>query len=262
MKRTVAIALALCAVPGTAFGDTCSEAFTRSSRLVHDGKLLDARAELGVCAAQGCPETMRPLCTRDIAALEPRVPSVVVRARDPETQQDRVDVVVHVDGALFQERLDGKARDVDPGLHVFRFQRADGVASEQRILVGEGEKNRLITVEWPWQGHAPTPEVTRRPLPLGAWVSGGLAVAAAGVWVGTGIDGFVKESTLASCKANGCPRDQVQSTATMFNIADVSGGVTLALAALTTVLVLTRPTVVRSTAIGWLGRGLLLGGRF
>ena len=48
----------------------------------------------------------------------------------------------------------------------------------------------------------------------------------------------------------------------MFNIADISGGVTLALAALTTVLVLTRPTVARPTALGWLGRGTALGGRF
>ena len=259
--RTVALALTLCAIPGAAFADTCSEAFTRSSSLARDGKLVDARNELRVCAAQGCPETMRPLCTHDIAALEPRMPSVVVRARDPDTLKDVVDVVVHVDGALLQETLDGKARDVDPGLHTFRFERGAGGASEQRILVGEGEKNRLITVEWVGQPVVPS-GVARRPLPWSAWLSGGLTVAAAGVCrAATGIDGFVKESDLASCKARGCPHDQVQSTATMFNVADVSGGVTLALAALTTVLILTRPTITRLTTIGWLGRGLLLGGR-
>jgi hypothetical protein len=261
MMRTVALALTLCAIPGTAFGDTCSEAFTRSSKLARDGRLVDARNELRVCAAQGCPETMRPLCTHDIAALEPRMPSVVVRARDPGTQQDVVDVVVHIDGALLQETLDGKARDVDPGLHTFRFERGTGETSDQRVLVGEGEKNRLITVQWMSEPAAPS-EGGRRPLPWSVWVSGGLTVAAAGVWAATGIDGFVKESDLASCKARGCPHDQVQSTATMFNVADVSAGVTVVLAALTTVFILTRPTITRSTAIGWLGRGLLLGGRF
>jgi hypothetical protein len=261
MTRTVALALTLCAIPGTALADTCSEAFTRSSKLARDGKLVDARAQLRVCAAQGCPETMRPLCTRDIADIEPRMPSVVVRARDPDTQQDVVDVVVHVDGALLQETLDGKARDIDPGLHTFRFERGTGGATEQRVLVGEGEKNRVITVEWVGQPTTPS-EGARRPLPWTVWVSGGLTVAAAGVWAATGIDGFVKESDLASCKARGCPHDQVQSTATMFNVADVSGGVTLALAALTTVLIVTRPTITRSTTLGWLGRGLLLGGHF
>jgi hypothetical protein len=48
----------------------------------------------------------------------------------------------------------------------------------------------------------------------------------------------------------------------MFNVADVSGGLTIALAVVTTVLVLTRPAVSTQPTIGWVGRALQLEARF
>jgi hypothetical protein len=262
MMRWVAVA-AVCAIPKFAYGDACGDAFTQSSKLARHGKLLEARAALRTCAAVGCPETMRTLCTHDLEAIEPRVPSVVIRARDPDTQRDLVDVVVHVDGVLLEGALDGAAREVDPGLHTFRFERAGLAPSEQQDVIAEGEKSRLIDAQWGGTASSPpaAADSQRRPIPWSVWLTGSLAVAAAGVWGVSGVDGFVQESNLGSCKAAGCPHGEVQNTQTLFNVADVAGATTIALAALTTVLILTRPTVT-ATHAGWFFRGPLFGGRF
>jgi hypothetical protein len=245
-------------VPALASGDTCKEAFTQSSKLASDGKLLAAESELRACAATECPSAMRSLCVHDLEALEPRVPTLVFAVKDEETHRDLVDVKVFVDGALLANGLDGKARAVDPGLRTVRFERRGAVLSETRILIREGEKDRLVTAAA--RESAATPAAARRPLPLRVWLTGGFTAAAVVVWAATGIDGFVKESQLDACKAMGCPRTEIQSTQTMFNVADIAGASAIALGALTTVFVLTRPT--ESVKVSWTGNGLVLSGRF
>jgi hypothetical protein len=259
--RAVALVVLACLVPVAAWGDTCKEAFTQSSKLASDGKLLAAEGELRSCAAAGCPSAMRALCVHDLEALEPRVPTLVFAAKDGETHQDLVDVKVFVDGSLLSDGLDGKSRAVDPGVHTFRFERQGAVLSETRVLVREGEKDRVLGVEARRGGVTIAP--ARRPIPLRAWITGAFTLAAIGVWVGTGVDGFVKESQLDSCRAMGCPRSEIQSTQTMFNAADVAGGTAIALGALTAVFVLTRPTTAPTTArVTWTGTRLVLSGSF
>jgi hypothetical protein len=251
---SVAAAVALASWTGAAAAraDICSDAFTQSAQLSRAGKLVEARAALRVCAADSCPATMKPLCVHDLESLEPRISSVVVRAREPGTGHDLVDVRVRVDGALLEDSLDGKARDVDPGVHTFRFERTAAAPVEQQIVIVEGEKARPVDVQWQAESSSvATPR--RRPIPWSVWLTGGLTVASAAVWAIAGIDG-----NLAGCKglSQGCSRPQIQGTETAFNVADVAGGTTIALAALTTVLVLTRPAVAQT--VGWIGRGLAL----
>jgi hypothetical protein len=246
----------------TALGDTCKEAFTESSKLASEGRLLDARSQLRACASEACPAAMRPLCTHDLEALQPRVPTIVLSAKDGVTHQDLLDVQVLLDGKLIQDGLDGKARDVDPGPHVLRFERAGTVLSEQHLLIREGEKDRVIAVDA--QPTSAAAAERWRPLPWSVWLTGGLAIATGAVWAVTGITGFAKESQLGSCKAMGCPPSSVQSTERMVNVADVAGGTTLALGALTAILVFTRPAVARgpSASLAWTGHGLAFSGTF
>jgi hypothetical protein len=259
MRAVVFLLLAPAIIPASARGDTCKEAFTQSSTLAHDGRLLAARAELRVCASAGCPGAMRAVCVHDLEALDPRVPTVVFAAKDRDTQRDLVDVRVLVDGVLVQDGLDGKAREVDPGLHAFRFERQGTRLGETSVLVREGEKDRVVAIDWRGSvPSAPTLDEKRRPIPLRAWIAGGFTLAAIGVWVTAGVDGFVRESQLDSCKAMGCPRSSIQSTETMFNVADVAGGTAIALGALTTIFILTRPSVTTRTATVTLGGGRLL----
>jgi hypothetical protein len=259
--RAVVFVLLGAAVPGAAWGDTCKQAFSQSSKLVVDGKLVAAVSELRACAAAECPSAMRSLCVHDLEALEPRLPTVVFAVKDEALHRDVVDVRVFVDGSLLLDGLDGKAHAIDPGFHAVRFERHGDVLSETRVLVREGEKDRLVAAAVR-EGEVKPPE-TRRPITLAAWVTGGFAAATAVVWAATGIDGFVKESQLDSCKAMGCPHNEIQSTQTMFNVADIAGGTTLALGALTTVFVLTRPTALSKTAsLSWAGTGFVYSGRF
>jgi hypothetical protein len=83
-------------------------------------------------------------CARFADELEHVQPSLSFVARDARGN-DLPDTAVYVDEALVVTRLDdGRAHDVDPGKHVVRFESA-GRTEEVTIVVGSGEKGRMVT---------------------------------------------------------------------------------------------------------------------
>jgi hypothetical protein len=87
-----------------------------------------------------------------------------------------VDVRVLIDGNLIAERLEGSAFPVDPGEHVLRFERAGSGAITTRVVMSQGEKNRMVTVQF--APPAPVPQARPAGPPLAAYVLAGIAVAA------------------------------------------------------------------------------------
>ena len=175
-------ALALSA-PGARADDksSCAETSLRGQEARDHRHLLDAQRLFVQCSAESCPLIVRRDCAEWLEGLKTRVPGVVVSARDAEGR-DVVDVRVLVDGALVQPRLDGHIFAVDPGEHVFRFEPAGAPPIEQRVLVREGETNRLLTVDvqGPSARGAPPPDTSRggaRPVTWPTFVFGGLAIA-------------------------------------------------------------------------------------
>jgi hypothetical protein len=106
-------------------------------------KLIEARDQFRVCAAPACPAVMQSDCTNWISDADNAVPTIVVSAKDA-SGNDIFDVSVSVDGMPLVAKLDGAAIPVDPGPHTFRFQWADGTASERRVLVAEGQKDMSV----------------------------------------------------------------------------------------------------------------------
>ena len=109
------------------------------------GRLIAAHESLLVCSRETCPTEIRTDCggwLQDVAQL---TPSIILSART--TQGDESAVHVTMDGQLFTGRLDGKAVDVDPGEHVFRFELAPHDPVEQKVIVRESEKGRIISVQ-------------------------------------------------------------------------------------------------------------------
>ncbi len=236
--------------------DADADAIKKSCREAHEdaqvsrnrGALLAARKKLRVCAAQICPSMVRADCVEWLQQIETRIPSIVVEAKADEA--DVFDVDVQMDGEPLATRLDGRAIEVDPGLHTFRFTRAGSPPIEKTTIVREGERSKLVTVSWVTPKEPPRPPAyaarpaeMHRPVPATVYVLGGVGVVAAGVFTFFAVSGNKRKSELASSCAPFCADADVSTVRTRYAIGDVGLGVAVAALATATVLFATRPEV-------------------
>jgi hypothetical protein len=161
----------------------CIDAFSRGQELRRKGELRASRDRLLACAKPQCPQPIGEKCVQWVGELGQAIPTVVVVARDAK-KRDVTDVRVIVDGKMVQKRLDGRALELDPGAHHFRFERKGMRPIERRLLIVERQKGRRIDVALvppPRRPPPPEQEVERTISPA-AWV--GIGVGALGLIAG------------------------------------------------------------------------------
>ena len=116
------------------------------------------------CSRPECPATVLRDCSQWMNEVVALMPTVVLGARDAQGR-DVLSARVSMDGVVVANGLDGKTIEVDPGTHTFRFE-AGGAATEQRVLIREGEKGRLVSVTLDTTGATPvTPATPATPSP-------------------------------------------------------------------------------------------------
>jgi hypothetical protein len=125
---------------------TCVAANEEAGPLRRAGKLREARARLRLCSAQSCPVAVRKDCVAGAAQTDNDLPTVAFSVQDPDGN-DLTAVRISLDGQPLAESLDGKALDVDPGEHVFRFESVGLPTVEKHLVIVEGEKNRRERVQ-------------------------------------------------------------------------------------------------------------------
>jgi len=205
-----------------------------------------------MCARDVCPTPIRVDCIQQGLEVDAATPSLVVRAKDAHGD-DATEVKAFCDGTLFATQLDGKSRAVDPGTHTFRFEAAGLPSVERRIVVGEGEKNRLVIVEMapallppvssPLRS-TPTRETpSSRGLLVPGLVAGAIGLVATVpmslLWLsGTRDVHDMRTSCAPAAGGAGCPADRVDSARTKLILGDVFMGVAAAGIGTGTVLVL------------------------
>ncbi len=230
----------------------CRVAFSRGPERVKQGQLVAGREDLQLCASAACPAAMNGLCAGDLRSLEGRIPSVVLAATDPGGR-DLSDVRVSEGGRPLVAALDGRALEMDPGPHRFRFERAGSAPVETTVVVREGEKDRVLTVTLgpataalppPVPPHADGPGTaqTSRPIPWTVYAAGGLTVATAGFFAYFGLHGLAQRADLGVCKGS-CDQGPVDTATRNLNIADGFMAAAIVGVAGTTLLFLTRPRV-------------------
>jgi hypothetical protein len=208
------------------------------------GRLLEAQRDLLVCARDPCPAALQPECAGWLADVQRSLPSLVIGAKSSRGE-DLQDVRVLVDGRLASTRLDGTAIDVDPGDHLVRLEAPGESPVEQRVLVHEGEKARVLELRFAATSpSASTPSsapVAASPAPrqqgesatpsrVPAYVLGGVGVVATAAFAYFGLSGL---SLWNECH-QGCPSSHVDEGNRDWLGADVSLGVAVvALAAAT-----------------------------
>jgi hypothetical protein len=269
-----AVALALAAlwvVPASAAEGAkkptaaCSAATSASKAAADDeraGKLRDARKEWQACIDDACGNVSQSCLTR-LSSLESWMPSVVPVVTDA-AGLPKVDVEVKMDGEVLTTQLDGHGLPVEPGLHEFTFSADGKTLGTEKVLVADGQRNRLIAIslrdeaaerrrpappaesntgEAPSERAAPEsgessgtttgsrvdldtpPEPSRSHGPSAwAWVSG--AVGIAGLASGAMLTywGRHDNDQLSRCSPR-CPTSSVDHIRTLYIASDITAGV-------------------------------------
>jgi hypothetical protein len=232
----------------------CLSSFVEGQRARRAGALRDAKRELTTCASDACPADIRSMCSQWTREVDAALPTIVLGAKDAEGR-DLINVVVSIDGARVAETLDGKAREVDPGLHTFRFEHASA-ATTLHAAVREGEKAQLIIGRFaPPLGTSPAtpkpraPTTITRPVPAAAFVFGGLTIAGLAVFTGFGL---ASRANLATLDREACaPRCDAVDPSSVSGVrrndivADIGLGTAAVSLGLATYFFLTRPEVQR-----------------
>ena len=177
-----------------------------------------------------------------MAELDALIPTVVLDARTP-SGAPRTDVRVKVDGAPLADNIE-KPIALEPGPHTFVVE-ADGAAPvEWRLMLGEGEKNKKLTVTLAALSETGESKSAgaSRPVPIGVWVFGGASIIALATSAVFTIDGLGKKSDLDACKPR-CAASDVDAMSSSFTFADVALGAGVMAGAAAVYLFLTRPSV-------------------
>jgi len=168
----------------------CVDAATEGQTLRQADKLLEARDALSRCAADACPAVVRSHCVKWLGELATRIPTIIVRVQD-EAGGDVFGAQATLDG---QPATIGRPTPIDPGEHVVVVVGPHDERREARFLVIDGEAGRVVAVKMratkapaaaDARAAAAAPAATEgttssHGIPVGAWIVGGLGVAALG----------------------------------------------------------------------------------
>jgi hypothetical protein len=220
----------------------CRQSYESAQLRRREEELLAARDDLRICGAEACPALTRMDCVRWLAEVEAAIPSVVLEAH---TSSGPVfDVAVTIDGVTRPGALDGRPMELNPGVHSFDFERPGSPLIKQKVVLGEGQKNRLVLADWssPSLGTLHLPGRLERPIPASAYVAAGLSAlgfvgfAIAGTW-GNSLKSDLERSDCSPF----CSREQTDALRTRFLIADIGLAIGIAQLATTAIIFLTRP---------------------
>jgi hypothetical protein len=125
--------------------------------------LFSARKEFEICSASSCPQLVSTDCTRWLEEVITSMPSINIVARLNGVDQS---AVVRLDGAPWLDRLTGRPVDIEPGEHDVEVE-AGGVKLTQRLVVVQGEKNRVVVFALTGVATAPVTPVVTTPLTPG-----------------------------------------------------------------------------------------------
>ncbi len=217
----------------------CAAAAETGQRLAKDHKYVAARDQLLVCSSTDCPDIISQDCTQWLGEVTRNVASIVLKPTD-QSGNLLTDVGVASDGAPLTLHATDTPVEIDPGVHLFRFERAGYDATELRVEVTPGKRNQEITAAM----HAKVTAVVPPPpiadkgsggsgLLIASLVLSGVGAAGFGLFAGFGVVGLNDQDAV---RKTGCAPNctsQLSGVSTDFTIANVSlvGGIVSLVAA-------------------------------
>jgi hypothetical protein len=243
--------------------EVCVRAVEHAQNVRLDGKLREAREGFMTCARAVCPDAIRQDCTRWVTEVDASLPSIVFEAVWADGH-DVTGMTVSLDGKPLAGAEPGRAVPLDPGEHTFRFDVAGAASIETRNVVREGEKNRILRVTFTpsapaeatvvatpapvtttassyappppglWQSMPPDEgrlhPAKRNPIPIAAFVFGGVGVAGLGGFAYFSLSGTGRLDSMRSTCEHTCNQSDVTSARNEILVGDILGYVGLAAA--------------------------------
>jgi hypothetical protein len=217
----------------------CVDASSEGQALRDASKLRRARDRFVLCARDECPAIVRKYCAEWLTEVERRLPTVIFRAQTA-AGADAPGAQLSIDGVLQPSAL-GIAIPLDPGEHTVHVERDGGGPLDQKVVVLDGEKGRVVPLRFPAPPHAAiatngpgqregasSPSKERGPIPPWTWVSGGVGVAGLAGFVVFGLMAQGDLNHLKGTCAPYCDPSQLDSVKREALIADISLGVGVA----------------------------------
>ncbi len=205
--------------------------FTRAESLMHApthvlmiaraqaalGRLVRARESYTALAretlVEGAPPAFKEAQadgSKELEALEPRVPTIDVKLSDPAAKN----VTITMDGTALPAALVGIPHPVDPGKHVLTARGEDVMAEEKSVAVAEGAHVSVVLDLQPAPHQdrplAPGAAPPNRALKIAGFT--GIALGAVGIGVGATFIGLgfskrgAANDAYAACGAAACVR--------------------------------------------------------
>ncbi len=150
---------------------TCVENYKTGLENEQVGHLKQARELFIKCSKASCGSPLRDECTTRFTQLSTDIPSVVPLVTD-EAGGPQTDIEVRVDGERLTSTLDGHSFALDPGLREFSFSKDGRVFATQRVMIIQGQRNRMISAALQGGGDSKRPAKMKKGAPA-------LAVASA-----------------------------------------------------------------------------------
>ena len=212
----------------------CLVAHTSSQALRLDGKLVEAKKALLVCAQDKCPSIARVDCTRWLGEVEESLPTIVVAVKDVQGRA-LARFTLFIDEVKITERREGGALSIDAGEHTFRIELDGGPPIVEKRVVLQGKKNQELLFERSTPAPTspaftttslqlpPTAPPPPRPASVSAmtWALAGTAVLALGSFAYFGVTGMRDEDRLrGSCPQ--CSRSDLDGIKQKYLVADIS----------------------------------------
>ncbi len=245
-----ALLILLCSPSALADKKACSDAYTNGQVQKKAGKLREAKKSLITCAQKSCPGFISRACAKWLSEVKAVLPTVVVAASDADGN-DLTDVTVSSDGKKLTDHLGGMAIEMDPGPHTLHFEHKGAKPVDKKVVIREGEKMRVVKVQFAAPEPKPVGAATGQKPSTGAgggavkvdtshhsssktlaYVFGGVGIVGLGSFAYFGLTGASQKSDLLGhCKNNTCdlPQSQIDSerssVKTKFLVADISLGV-------------------------------------
>lgn len=208
----------------------CLEGHRNAQELKQSSKFLEAQEHLQVCSAASCPGAIISDCGNWITELEQSTPSLVFQVRIDG--KEALDATITVDGKVVTDRA--HAFKVNPGRHTVRVELASFEPQEEDVVLPEGQRMRMIQVDFSAKPAAPPattaappppPKEIIRPTPVVVYPLLGLGLA--------GLAGFGTFSLLGRSEQNkledrcepGCTDQDLTKMKRWYTIGDVSAGV-------------------------------------
>jgi hypothetical protein len=249
----------------------CSDKYQSAQRLRAAGKLTLARADLLRCADQSCPAFVSSDCKTWLAQVEGDLPTLVFAVLDPDGR-DVPNAAIRVDGVDVPHATDGLGHVVDPGERSIDVAAGDRRLS-LRIVARLGEKSRRVELRLSgpvtppsnvtYAPSAPAPRAAP-PVPVLAYVLGGVGVAAIGVgsilWATGSSAAHTYDDDCTS--PTGCTAAQRTSVARQLVAGDLLWAAGLAAGVATVVIALQPPAAGGSAQVSVGTGGVVLSGAF